>query len=138
MVRACQALRAVELVRSFYRAHRLGQHGGAKALAQPFYGRILLERAARGGELRFRSTPRLRRGGLPARAAGLELEPHRLAKMPRQGLGELLLGGRSAHQLVTRIEREAHDRALPANENAVVRELPGCACELEPTDEGGP
>jgi len=94
--------------------------------------RILFECAPRGSELRLAGAPLRLRGSLGTlRGTRLEFEPHRRSEMARERLRELLLRRHGAHQLMAWVERETDQGAIAAKENAMSRELPRGARELQ-------
>src|ERR1700722_2376093 len=125
ILRTSSGARAPPAVKSFYRAHGVGEHGGAEALAQSLDAGVLLEGAPRHRQLLVRGAQARLRGGLRACRHRLEFKAHRLPVVTRERLGELLLQRRRAQQLVARVERQAHDRPLPAEEDAVAGGLGG-------------
>ena len=102
-----------------------------KRSRRPLHARVGLEGPPRLGEFLLGGAPLRLRRRLGARRRRLELEAHGLAEVARQRLRELLLLRGGAHQLVARIERQAHHCALAADEGAVAGELARGAGQLE-------
>src|SRR5215470_2398278 len=133
------ARRRLSLKHSFYRPHRVRQYRGTEPLAQSLDAGILIECAPCGRELRLAGAPLRLRGSLGTRrGARLEFEPHGRSEMARQCLRELLLRRHGAHQLVARVEPETDQGASAAKEDAVSRELPRGARQLELGDDRRP
>src|SRR5580704_19485003 len=120
ILRSSSGAPAPPAVKSFYRAHGVGEHGGAEALAQPLDPGVLLKGAPRHRQFLVRGPQPCLRGRLGPGRHGLELKTHRLPVVARQRLGELFLERRRAQQLVARIERQAHGCPLAADEHAVL------------------
>src|SRR6185312_9835338 len=122
----------------FYRPDGLGKGRCAEALAKALDARVGLEGAARSlGLLLGGALPGLGRG-LCLPDHGGELQADRLAIVPRERLGELLLHGGSPHEFASGIEREAHHCTLPSDEHTMRCKLPRSALQVQRRKDRGP
>ena len=116
---------------SFLGTNGLGHHFGGELLTKAAHARIGLERLACRIRLLALGTLLGLRRGLAGLGGGDELQPHRLAVMARERLGEFVLERGGPHRAAARIEREANPRAVAPDEYTVTGELAGRTLQVE-------